>query len=174
MNFKFLPVMGVALMSNVAIAAVPLTGLYQTIDDTTNQPKSVVMLYEYARGDDVVLGGRIVALYDAAGAVVETVAHPVKIADRVAGAPTFVGLDIIRDMKWDADDNRFSDGKIMDPQSGKVYSSIIWQDAPGTLNVRGKIGPFGRTQIWRAVDAATLPTELQNLNTKNWTPSTGK
>jgi hypothetical protein len=58
----------------------------------------------------------------------------------------------------------------MDPKSGKVYSSVIWQDTPGTLNVRGKIGPFGRTQKWNLLDGASVPSVLQNLDTSDWRP----
>lgn len=154
--------------------AAPLTGLYQTIDDKTNLPKSVVALYEYADGDDTELAGRIVALYGADGKISETIAAPVKVADKIKGAPKFVGLDIIWDMEWDSDDNRYEDGKIMDPTSGKVYSSVIWSDAPGALNVRGKIGPIGRTQKWRALSASDTPAALKDIDTSKWTPNTGK
>ncbi len=170
MNFKFLPLMGMMMVGGAAFGAVPYAGLYQTIDDATNTPKSIVALYEYG---DAQLAGRIVALYGADGTIAETVKNPVRVASHVTGAPKFVGLDIIWGMQWDADDNRWGDGKIMDPQSGKVYSSVIWRDG-AALNVRGKIGPFGRTQTWRPLDGEKLPAELQNLNTQNWTPSTGK
>lgn len=106
----------------------------------------ILSLYEYVDGDDTNLAGRIIALYGADGAISETLSNPTRVADKVAGAPKMVGLDIIWDMEWDSDDNKYEDGKIMDPKSGKVYSSVMWQDVPAVLNVRGKIGPFGRTQ----------------------------
>ena len=81
-----------------------------------------------------------------------------------------VGLDILWNMEWDADDNEYSDGKIMDPKTGKVYSSVMWQDAPEHLNVRGKIGPFGRTQRWNVLTLSDLPSDLQALDTSAWTP----
>ena len=56
----------------------------------------------------------------------------------------------------------------MDPKSGKVYSSVMWQETPEVLNVRGKIGPFGRTQKWNKIAPATLPAELQNIDTSTW------
>lgn len=162
-----------AVMFAPVAAMASLAGFYQTIDDHTNQPKSVVLLYEYADGDDTHLAGRIVALYGGDGKIAETVAAPAKVAANVRGAPKFSGLDIIWDMEWDDDDSQYEDGKIMDPQSGKVYSSVIWQDAPGTLNVRGKIGPIGRTQHWRTLDAAAMPAELKNIDMSKWTPKTG-
>lgn len=159
----------VGIMMSFAAGAVPLVGMYQTIDDTTNKPKAVVALYEYADGDDMELAGRIVATYNPDGTL--------KDVWRTTGenpTSTFVGMDIIWDMEWDADDNRFEDGKIQDPQNGKVYSSVIWQDTPGKLNVRGKIGPFGRTQVWNALTDGDIPAELKNLDTSNWKPQIRK
>lgn len=170
MKIKFLIAVLGACMPFMANAALPFVGVYQTIDDKTNSPKSLVALYEYTDGDDVDLAGRIVALYGADGTISETISNPTRVADAVKGAPKMVGLDIIWDMEWDADDNRFEDGKIMDPKSGKIYSSVMWQDTPTVLNVRGKIGPFGRTQKWNVMDAKNLPVELQNIDTSTWTP----
>ena len=73
-------------------------------------------------------------------------------------------------MRFDTSDNGYSGGKIMDPKSGKVYSSVIWQEKDGQLNVRGKIGPFGRTQHWFNIDNQKLPSELHNLDISTWTP----
>jgi uncharacterized protein (DUF2147 family) len=147
--------------------ALPLTGFYKTIDDETKNPKSIVALYECGEN----LCGRIVALYDADGEKIsETLNAPVRVADKVKGEPKMAGLDIIWNMKWDADDKEYSDGKIMDPKKGSVYSSVIWQDKKdeNLLNVRGKIGPFGRTQIWHTMTAKDLPTDLQKLDTAKW------
>jgi uncharacterized protein (DUF2147 family) len=172
MKKKFLFAIFASVMPMLANAAMPHVGLYQTIDDETNSPKSIVALYEYTDGDDVELAGRIVALYNADGTIAETISNPERVADAVRGAPKMVGLDIIWNMEWDSDDAEYEDGKIMDPKSGKVYSSVMWMDkkTPSVLNVRGKIGPFGRTQRWNVLDASTLPAELQSLDTTKWTP----
>lgn len=174
MNMKILSVLMGALVPMMANAATPFVGLYQTIDDETNTPKSIVALYEYADGDDTNLAGRIVALYGTDGAISETLVNPTRVADKVKGTPKMVGLDIIWDMEYDADDKEYSDGKIMDPKSGKIYSSVMWQDTPDALNVRGKIGPFGRTQKWNVLNNADVPTELQNLDTGSWKPVVSK
>ena len=131
--------------------------VFSIIDDGTNLPKSIVMLYEYKDGSDDLLGGRIVALYDEAGNLSETVKNPTKLATKVKGSPKYVGLDIIWDMKWDKDDNQYQDGKIMDPKKGSVYSSVIWKDHNDKLRVRGKIGPFGRTQTWNVLNVSGMP-----------------
>ena len=157
-----------AMLPFVSNAAMPFVGFYQTIDDETNLPKSIVALYEYADGDDMELAGRIVALYNTDGTISETLSNPTRVAEKVKGAPKMVGLDIIWGMEWD--DDEYEDGKIMDPKTGKIYSSVMWQDTPAVLNVRGKIGPFGRTQHWNVLDAATLPVDLQSLDTATWSP----
>ena len=171
MKMKFL-IAVLAFLPMGAWAALPHVGFYQTIDDETKQPKSIVALYEYADGDDTELAGRIVALYDSDGKISETINNPVRIADKVKGTPKMAGLDIIWDMEWDDDDNQFEDGKVMDPKKGSVYSSVIWADKKDSkkLNVRGKIGPFGRTQVWNVMQVKDLPADLQKLDTSGWTP----
>ncbi|MCL1785644.1 MAG: DUF2147 domain-containing protein [Alphaproteobacteria bacterium] len=143
----------------LGVHAAPHTGFYKTIDDKTNAPKSIVQLHECEDR----LCGRIVALFDAdTGEISETIKAPVKIAEKVKGAPKMSGLEIIWDMKWDG--TEYIGGKIMDPQSGSVYSSVIWQDKDDAslLRVRGKVGPFGRTQVWHAI--TELPPELQGID----------
>lgn len=170
MRKQFLSFVGALFIPVIANANLAHVGTYQTIDDETNTPKSIVALYEYRNGDDAKLAGRIIALYGTDGVISETLSNPTRIADKVKGTPKMVGMDILWDMEWDNDDSRFEDGKIMDPKSGKVYSSVIWGKDAGKLNVRGKIGPFGRTQVWNTLDASALPADLQNLDTANWTP----
>lgn len=160
----------VAILPFAAHAAAPQLGLYQTIDDKTNIPKSIVALYEYDVDGVKMVAGRIVALYGADGNISETLSAPKKIADAVSGKPKYVGMDILWTMKWDADADKYTNGRIMDPTSGKIYSSLMWQDTPDMLNVRGKLGPFGRTQHWRVIDATNLPDDLQNLDSKDWKP----
>lgn len=159
------------LIMSFGAYAIPYTGLYRTIDDETGNAKSIVMMYEYADGGKSMLGGRVVALYGDDGEISETSANASRVATHVDGAPLVVGMDIIWDMVWDSAKAQYSGGKIMDPANGKVYSSVIW-DGDGVLNVRGKIGPFGRTQKWHHVTDA--PAELKNTDTTNWKPITRK
>ena len=116
---KLFGIIGLILPMSVN-ADMPYVGMYQTIDDETNMPKSIVALSEYNDGNDINLAGRIVALYGTDGNISETVSNPTRVAEKVNGAPTMVGLDIIWDMEWDADDNEYSDGKIMDPTKAPV------------------------------------------------------
>lgn len=40
-------------------------------------------------------------------------------------------------------------GEIYDPKSGKSYRSVMRRLDEGRLEVKGCIGPFCRTQVWR-------------------------
>lgn len=128
---KFVFGMIFVLYAGAAAAAQDVTGLWTTIDDETNEPKSVVQVYEY----DGKIFGRVVKLFK----------NQDKTAVGIKGNPKIVGLDII----WNLEDKgeRFGGGKILDPAKGKIYSSEMWVE-DDKLIVRGKIGPFGRNQTW--------------------------
>mgnify|MGYP002778888406 CR=1 FL=1 len=40
-------------------------------------------------------------------------------------------------------------GQIYDPKSGKTYRSVIRRKGAGVLEVKGCIGPFCQTQLWK-------------------------
>ena len=40
-------------------------------------------------------------------------------------------------------------GQIYDPKSGKTYRSVIRRKSDNVLEVKGCIGPFCQTQLWR-------------------------
>ena len=44
-------------------------------------------------------------------------------------------------------DNAYQ-GSIVDPKNGKEYRAKLWLEN-GVLNVRGYLGPFFRTQVWK-------------------------
>lgn len=62
-----------------------------------------------------------------------------------------VGLEILKDFIYD--DGKWIDGKIYDPQSGKVYSCTMTLKPNGQLSMRGYIGIslIGRSEIWKRV-----------------------
>lgn len=60
-----------------------------------------------------------------------------------------LGLEIIRGAKKSADGDVWEGGKILDPENGKSYSLKMTPIEGGKkMEVRGSIGPFGRTQTW--------------------------
>jgi uncharacterized protein (DUF2147 family) len=60
-----------------------------------------------------------------------------------------MGLMLLRDFTYDADDEEWSGGTIYDPKNGKTYSCYMSMDG-NKLNVRGYIGIslIGRTAVW--------------------------
>lgn len=60
-----------------------------------------------------------------------------------------IGLDLFSNFRFDGDD-RWIDGRIYDPNSGKTYRCIITVVDEDTLKMRGYIGipMIGRTEIW--------------------------
>jgi len=57
-----------------------------------------------------------------------------------------LGLPILTNFKVDSDLWR---GTIYDPNSGKSYRSVVRRKGANVLEVKGCIGPFCQTQIWR-------------------------
>ena len=61
-----------------------------------------------------------------------------------------VGLEIIRGVKVAAQNNKWSQGRILDPDDGTEYKLVMELERAGqTLVVRGYWGLFWRTQYWQ-------------------------
>ena len=56
-----------------------------------------------------------------------------------------LGLLIIDGLKWNGE--RWDEGKVYDPDTGKSYDCLIWV-ADGKLHLRGHIGALGKTLKW--------------------------
>lgn len=106
-------------------------GFWTTIDDKTGKEKSIVHIYEE--------NGKI------CGKVVDIFGNKEATA-KIEGAPKIMGLQIIWDLKKNG--NKYTGGKILDPQSGKTYGCEIWKEG-SDLIVRGKIAFLGRNQTWK-------------------------
>jgi uncharacterized protein (DUF2147 family) len=132
------------LYSVVTFAQDNVVGFWTTVDDETKQPKSVVQIYEY--------NGHYF------GRVVDVLKNKQATA-KIPGNPPIVGLDIIWDLKKDG--NKYTGGKILDPQKGKVYGCEIWREN-NVLIVRGKIAFLGRNQTWLS-NTDFKPTEAEAL-----------
>ena len=116
-----------------------ITGLWKTIDDETNQPKSIGKLF-----------GDVVKLFRKEGE------DPDPICDKCdEDDPRYnqkiTGMTIITDMEYQEDDNEWEDGEIMDPKKGKTYDCKLWVE-DGKLQVRGYVLFFHRTQEWLRYD----------------------
>jgi len=62
-----------------------------------------------------------------------------------------LGLEILKDFVYE--DNKWTDGTIYDPKSGKTYSCNMTLKGNGDLSMRGYIGIslIGRSETWKQV-----------------------
>ncbi len=63
-----------------------------------------------------------------------------------------LGMVFMQGFEYD-DDNKWDDGKIYDPESGKSYSCYMQMENPNTMEVKGYIGfsLIGKSQTWTRV-----------------------
>lgn len=124
-----------------------ITGFWKTINDKTGKPESIIAIYEYQSK----YYGRIIATYDENGQLQDSIAAPKVRAEGVQGHPFYAGLDILWDLKPNG--TRYSDGKILDPEKGRLYDAEMWRQNE-KLIVRGEVWMFGENEEWLpAVDS---------------------
>jgi uncharacterized protein (DUF2147 family) len=141
---KTLIAAALAFATTAVFAQATPAGLWKTVDDSSKQEKSQVRISE-AGG---VFTGRIEKLADPARAAAK--------CEKCEGAKKdqpLVGLTIIEGVKKNADEPYWDAGTILDPENGKTYKLRLTPlDGGKTLQVRGFIGPFYRTQTWIRVE----------------------
>ncbi len=124
-----------------SLAQMTPVGTWKSVDDKTGQPKSQIVIADQGG----VLEGRIDQLLRPGA---DPKALCVECKDALKNQP-MVGLPIIQGAKKAADKDVWEDGKILDPENGKFYTLRLTPIEGGQkLEVRGSIGPFGRTQTW--------------------------
>ncbi len=143
-------------------AADDVTGLWRGVDENTGDSTMFTYIYEY-RGR---LYGRMVVTFDE-GVMKDQMGESGDVADLWVGDPNYAGMDII----WEMEDRgkKWKRGNICDPKEGKIYASEMWKDGRNLI-VRGKIGPFGRNQVWLPVTPSDLPPGLDYGNPSSWVP----
>ena len=123
-----------------AFAASSPVGRWQTIDDKTGKPKSIVEITD-SGGE---LKGKVVKLLNPS--------RPNPTCDKCDGElkdKPIEGMTILWGVKKTGDN--WGGGKIIDPENGKTYGVNLTPEADGSkLKVRGYIGfsALGRTQEW--------------------------
>jgi uncharacterized protein (DUF2147 family) len=126
--------------ASLAMANSPV-GQWHTVDDKTGEPKSMVVISE----QQGIMRGRVEKILrkDA-----DPSAKCDKCSDDRKNLP-ILGMEIIRGAKKASGKNVWEDGEILDPENGKTYGLRLTPIENGAkLEVRGSIGPFGRTQTW--------------------------
>jgi uncharacterized protein (DUF2147 family) len=117
-----LAVAGISLAS-MAFAADPLANTtWQTFDE--GKPKGVIKITE----SNGVLTGKLISTVSEKG-------------------KKHVGMTIISGLKADGG-GKYSGGNITDPEKNKTYRMTASLSG-NTLNLKGYIGPFSRSQTWQ-------------------------
>lgn len=118
-------------------------GIWKTIDDRWNKVKSEVEI----RNMNGELSGYVRKIYLLPHEGTDPVCTE---CEGTLKNSKVVGMKIIWDFRKVGD--RWEDGKILDPGNGNTYSSSLWLIDNNTLKVRGYLGPFFRSQIWKRVE----------------------
>jgi uncharacterized protein (DUF2147 family) len=125
------------------LAQAPIVGKWKTIDDETNEPKSIVQIFE----KDGQYYGKIIELFLKPDADQNPTCDKCPADDPRKDQPT-LGMEIIQDLEPDGD--AYSGGTILDPKKGKVYKCKIWAEGD-ELKVQGSFLFISRTQTWHRV-----------------------
>ncbi len=130
-----------ATAGGLSFAQMSPVGNWHTVDDKTGEIKSEIRIVENAG----VLTGNVSKLLKKdtkQDAVCE------ECTDDRKDKPV-LGLQIIRGAKKNPEKDVWEGGRILDPENGKTYGLRMTPIEGGAkLEVRGSIGPFGRTQTW--------------------------
>ncbi|WP_022668481.1 DUF2147 domain-containing protein [Desulfospira joergensenii] len=127
-----------------ASAKAPVEGKWKTIDDETNEPKSIVEIFE----KDGKFYGKVVKLFRKPGEDPHPTCSKCPDDDPRKDQPT-LGMEVIKGLEPDGD--TYSGGTILDPKKGKIYACKIWVEED-KLKVRGSILFFYRTQTWHRME----------------------
>jgi len=142
-KLQFLSAILLSSFSSLALAS-DLIGSWQNIDDKTGSPKALLEIRKASNGAYI---AKIVKITPRAGYTPK---------DTCTNCPApytnkpILGLDVLTGLKETSEAN-FEHGKILDPLSGKVYSTKAKLSPNGKrLTLRGYVGvsALGRSQTW--------------------------
>ena len=125
-----------------------ITGIWQSIDDVTGAPKGQVEITQEADGTYT---GKIIKVTPRAGYTPKETC--VNCPPPYTNKP-IIGLDVVTGLK-STDGLNYTSGRILDPNTGKLYSMKAKLSANGKrLHLRGYLGvsALGRNQIWIRVN----------------------
>ena len=147
---------GLFLAGALCFAADPTEGFWISIDEKTNKPTAGWQIWV----ENGKLYGKMLSIADypqdtltngGKGRHYDNFMNNVDI-----GTVKTVGATWIWDLKK-LEEGKWADGFIIDPGDGKRYKCrIVFHKADGkkykedTLEMRGEVGPFGRSQFWKA------------------------
>ena len=138
---RFVLILTLLLFAPLSFAVDSPVGLWKTIDDKTNKPRSLVRIVE-ENGEYKGIVEKGLREDDNPDRVCEKCDAPRK-NQKIQGMTFMWGLK--------KDGNEFKGGEILDPENGKIYRcKMKLIDSGKKLDVRGYIGIalIGRTQTW--------------------------
>ncbi len=126
-----------------------MVGRWQTIDDKTGKPGSIVRTYL----QEGKLFGKIEKILKP-GVVQTEVCRNCK--EERKDKPV-VGMVFLWDLSLDGDE--WKNGSVLDPEEGSIYRCKLKAVSADKLEIRGYIGIslFGRTQTWQRVADDVVP-----------------
>lgn len=144
---KLISVLFLITLSHVAFAQ-DISGIWQSVDDVTGAPKGQV---EISQESDGSYTGKIIKITPRTGYTPKELCTgcPAPYANK-----PILGLNVITKLKHKKD-LTYTGGKILDPNSGRVYSLTAKLSTNGQrLHLRGYVGVsvLGRSQIWIRVN----------------------
>lgn len=130
-------------LSRVSAGGPAPVGEWITFDDQTGKEAGRVRITAHQG----ILSGRVVAIADPR----ERAATCDDCPGEWKGRPV-LGLPILRHVSRLPKDAGWGGGTILDPENGKTYRvRLRLLEGGKQLQVRGYLGPFYRTQVWRRV-----------------------
>ena len=134
-------------MSMLAQSGDKIIGYYLTFDDKTGAEKSQVQIMKAQNGTYF---GKIVWLKEPNRNGAPKMDE--NNSDKKLKSRPIMGLAIIKDFVYNAEDNEWTDGSIYNPTNGKIYHCIIKFDGANKLKVTGYVGAawmgLNKTATW--------------------------
>ncbi|MEP5253833.1 MULTISPECIES: DUF2147 domain-containing protein [Winogradskyella] len=134
-------ILSILLLLSLNLSAQDILGKWKTIDDNTGEAKSLVEIYE--KNGEVY--GKIVSVFNPAKKSAKCNDCEGKQKDQPLEGLVFIeGLT--------KNDDVYDGGTILNPEDGKVFRCRLkLEDDKDTLQVRGYLAFFYRTQYWKRV-----------------------
>lgn len=136
------------LMIPISLYCQSPAGKWMTYNEATGAPLSVIYVYKNYQSNS--WEGKIdsVILQPNQGKDPICIDCPGDFKDQPV-----IGIQFLWD--FEKSGNEWTSGKVLDPESGKIYNSKIWFVDENEIRVRGYGGPFDlfyRTQTWRRLE----------------------
>lgn len=133
-----------------------IQGYWKIVNQKNGAAESIVAVYPHNGR----YFGRMVALYDRAGKISETLADPHTRAKGIKDNPYLCGLNFILNLQ-SVGDGRYQ-GTVLDPKSGNSYGCTVWFDTVRKrIAIYGHWFIFGRTVYWPSIPIAEVPASAQ-------------